>query len=553
MDIMNTTKDDQLINSMLRLCDDSIVHNPEQFFRKKGLQNLYQFSEKLLPTLTNIPKADNYFIGYSVSIGITRQFDVLRFSTKKVVNIELKDCMPSDGLEAIRRQLIKNQLFLKVLGKEIISCTYIADTETIYMLTADDELSTIEVEKLGRLIPMDSLDINELESQQLTNFIISPYSETDRFVSHTYFLTDQQETKKNQIMQSNSKKIGIIGRAGTGKSILLFDLAQTWVKKGKKVLVVFVGQLDNYSSISEKFGFEITPIRFMNRQKILEGEYDIVLVDEAQRLSTEQYSFLTNIETKIILSVDHLQILHPSENDRNIEGEIEKNSNFEVVNLGNKVRTDKELADFINKLMNLSARNVSPHDYNNISINYFESSQVAKDFIDDKVIHDGWNSIEFTEYRTKYTGRLTKSMISNYSLSTHEVVGREYDKVIIVIDSLVRRSDDGKLIYMRNDRYPYLEMSLLLEGLTRVRSKLMLVVVNNADMYVDIQRNLLSWKNDQLAGIKTYDKELNYDSWDNAIENLEIPVNGIMYKASKVEYIEKTKKVKVSYFAVESI
>ncbi|HDT7984151.1 TPA: DUF2075 domain-containing protein [Enterococcus faecalis] len=548
MDIMNTTKDDQLINSMLRLCDDSIVHNPEQFFRKKELQNLYQFSEKLLPTLTNIPKADNYFIGYSVSIGITRQFDVLRFSTKKVVNIELKDCMPSDGLEAIRRQLIKNQLFLKVLGKEIISCTYIADTETIYMLTADDELSTIEVEKLGRLIPMDSLDINELESQQLTNFIISPYSETDRFVSHTYFLTDQQETKKNQIMQSNSKKIGIIGRAGTGKSILLFDLAQTWVKKGKKVLVVFVGQLDNYSSISEKFGFEITPIRFMNRQKILEGEYDIVLVDEAQRLSTEQYSFLTNIETKIILSVDHLQILHPSENDRNIEGEIEKNSNFEVVNLGNKVRTDKELADFINKLMNLSARNVSPHDYNNISINYFESSQVAKDFIDDKVIHDGWNSIEFTEYRTKYTGRLTKSMISNYSLSTHEVVGREYDKVIIVIDSLVRRSDDGKLIYMRNDRYPYLEMSLLLEGLTRVRSKLMLVVVNNADMYVDIQRNLLSWKNDQLAGIKTYDKELNYDSWDNAIENLEIPVNGIMYKASKVEYIEKTRKVKVSYW-----
>lgn len=144
-------------------------------------------------------------------------------------------------------------------------------------------------------------------------------------------------------------------------------------------------------------------------------------------------------------------------------------------------------------------------------------------------------------------------MISRHSLSTHEVVGREYDKVIIVIDSLVRRSDDGKLIYMRNDRYPYLEMSLLLEGLTRVRSKLMLVVVNNADMYVDIQRNLLSWKNDQLAGIKTYDKELNYDSWDNAIENLEIPVNGIMYKASKVEYIEKTRKVKVSYFAVESI
>ncbi|EIZ1496574.1 DUF2075 domain-containing protein, partial [Enterococcus faecalis] len=535
MDIMNTTKDDQLINSMLRLCDDSIVHNPEQFFRKKELQNLYQFSEKLLPVLTNIPKADNYFIGHSVSIGITRQFDVLRFSAKKVVNIELKDCMPSKGLEAIKSQLIKNQFFLKVLGKEIISCTYVADIEKIYTLTADDELNVLEFERLGELIPLDSLDVNELESQQLTNFIISPYSETDRFVSHTYFLTDQQLTKKYEIIQSNSKKIGVIGGAGTGKSILLFDLAQTWVKEGKKVLVIFVGQLNNYMSISEKFGFEIVPIRLMNRKEILEGAYDIVIVDEAQRLMTDQYEFLIKLETKIILSVDRSQTLHPSEADRNIEGEIEVNPNFKVVKLGEKIRTDKELADFISKLMNLSARNISPHDYNNISINYFESREVAKDFIDNKVAHDCWISIEFTEYVTQFTGTKKKSMISNRSLSAHEVVGKEYDKVIIVIDNLVRRGRDGKLIYLSGEEwYPYLEMRLLLEALTRVRSKLMLVVVNNADMYVDIQRNLLSWKNDQLAGIKTYDKELNYDGWDNAIGNLEIHVNGIMYKASKV-------------------
>ena len=94
---------------------------------------------------------------------------------------------------------------MKVLGKEIISCTYVADIEKIYTLTADDELNVLEFERLGELIPLDSLDVNELESQQLTNFIISPYSETDRFVSHTYFLTDQQLTKKYEIIQSNSK------------------------------------------------------------------------------------------------------------------------------------------------------------------------------------------------------------------------------------------------------------------------------------------------------------------------------------------------------------
>ncbi|MFU1828035.1 hypothetical protein ACM6QN_15260, partial [Enterococcus faecium] len=83
------------------------------------------------------------------------------------------DCMPSKGLEAIKSQLIKNQFFLKVLGKEIISCTYVADIEKIYTLTADDELNVLEFERLGELIPLDSLDVNELESQQLTNFIIS--------------------------------------------------------------------------------------------------------------------------------------------------------------------------------------------------------------------------------------------------------------------------------------------------------------------------------------------------------------------------------------------
>lgn len=43
MDIMNTTKDDQLINSMLRLCDDSIVHNPEQFLGKGTSKSLSVF------------------------------------------------------------------------------------------------------------------------------------------------------------------------------------------------------------------------------------------------------------------------------------------------------------------------------------------------------------------------------------------------------------------------------------------------------------------------------------------------------------------------------
>ena len=44
MDIMNTTKDDQLINSMLRLCDDSIVHNQNNF-RKRNFKIFISFQK----------------------------------------------------------------------------------------------------------------------------------------------------------------------------------------------------------------------------------------------------------------------------------------------------------------------------------------------------------------------------------------------------------------------------------------------------------------------------------------------------------------------------
>ncbi|MDN6572228.1 MAG: DUF2075 domain-containing protein [Staphylococcus equorum] len=553
MNLFKTTKDSQLIDAMRRLCDDNILHDAENFFSVEELYDFYHLAQKLVNCLddSGFRKADNFFLGYSVPIGISRQFDVLRFSKQTIVNIELKDSMPPERLEGICDQLKKNQFFLKTLNKQVISYTYVDDINKIYQLKDGDRLVESQVENLAQSIPFESSDKNELDSQRLNHFVISPYSEAERFASHKYFLNDHQLTKKNEIGKNlQSNRIGIIGGAGTGKSLLLFDLARTLKEDGEKVLVIFVGQLDNYKTVSELLNFEVIPIRCISTIENIESNYDTILVDEAQRLMTEQYDFLLSLKSKIVLSVDHPQTLHPCEDSRNIEGKIKKDNTFKVTELEQKVRTDREMADFISKLMNLSARNILPHDYNNVSLNYFNTKETARKFIDNKVIYDDWTCIEFTEYRTKSFNNKKKPMISNCSISTHEAVGKEYNKVIVVIDRLVERNIDGKLAYHSSEEsfYPYLEMRLLFEELTRVKQELMIVIIENPKMYVDIQKNLLSWKKDQLAEVKTYAQERNYESWDDAFKNLGITLpDGTPCKAAKVEYIEKKDKVKVSY------
>lgn len=47
--------------------------------------------------------------------------------------------------------------------------------------------------------------------------------------------------------------------------------------------------------------------------------------------------------------------------------------------------------------------------------------------------------------------------------------------------------------------YPYLETSLLFEGLSRVRKELLLVVINNLPLYEEILC-ILSWKEDKIYG-----------------------------------------------------
>ncbi|HCX9179952.1 TPA: ATP-binding protein, partial [Staphylococcus aureus] len=108
------------------------------------------------------------------------------------------------------------------------------------------------------------------------------------------------------------------GHAGTGKSLLLFDLAKEFHNQGKKVLLLFCGQLSNKYDLTDKFGFKISEISSYRRcledeninNKELD-EADIIFIDEAQRIYDKQYRNLLKKfpEKKIFFAYDPKQIL----------------------------------------------------------------------------------------------------------------------------------------------------------------------------------------------------------------------------------------------------
>ena len=72
------------------------------------------------------------------------------------------------------------------------------------------------------------------------------------------------------------------------------------------------------------------------------------------------------------------------------------------------------------------------------------------------------------------------------SLSTHSVIGQEFDNVIMILDDHFAYDNEKKLRAVRHPNPDYLYRKMLIQGVTRVREKLCLLVVNNKPIFQEI-------------------------------------------------------------------
>lgn len=442
------------------------------------LDCMTSFIELFKTTHDSISLLDNFFVGYMIP-QIGKEFDLLRFNKANVVNIELKSKASEDR---ILKQLKRNRYYLQFLDKEVSLFTYIQETKTLYMLDKDHLTSVSRDELYKELIKdCDEFDdINKLFNP--SNYLISPFNSTKKFMEEEYFLTEHQEEIRTNVMKvvetSTTEFMALTGAAGTGKTLLTYDIAKELRNKGKRVLIVHCAQLNSGQRILQNnYEWDICMAKTIKDTDLT--QYDIIIVDEAQRIYQAQFNDIkVNAEEKkmkCIFSFDEKQYLHNNEKSRNMAEQISKILTQPIYKLTDKIRTNKEIASFIKPLFNCNEK-LSNLKYANIDLCYCSQKQEVI-LLSKHLQQKGWKIPRYTP------GTHSTFCYEEYGTveeeSAHAVIGQEFDKVVAIIDNSFRYDGDGKLI--ANNEY-YSQRQMLYQILTRTRQKLYVIILNNEPM-----------------------------------------------------------------------
>lgn len=439
----------------------------------------------LAKTLSNIGCGigafNKFYVGYKIP-QIGKEFDLLRFGQKCIINIELKNNCPE---EKIKKQLVRNKYYLSFIGREVWAFTFVSESQELYFLRDDGQLEKTKVDLLGKLLTNQEIDDTEALDALFnpSDYLVSPFNSTKKFLAGEYFLTHQQEEVKNKIIDSMkspkvAKFISMIGSAGTGKTLLTYDIAKHLIGSKRKPLIIHCGQLNGGHYELKKNGWAITSIKYYDKHDL--ADYDLVIIDEAQRIYPEQLdSIIENVglaKCCCIFSYDKLQTLSNKEKEHDVSVKIGSIKSITQYKLSEKIRTNKEIATFIKMLFN-NKKNLPISSNGNIEINYFNTTEDAKNYLD-ALDERKWEILRFTP--SQYNKEHHEKYAEESNRTSHQVIGQEFDGVAITIDRFFSYADDGDLIY--NGHAYYDPPKMLFQNITRSRKRLNLVIIGNEEM-----------------------------------------------------------------------
>ena len=427
-----------------------------------------------------VEKAAGFLFGYVVP-QLNKEFDLLKITESVCLNIELKSGEVS--VEKIKRQLRQNTHYLKLLNKQtLLSFLFISSTMTVFTLDEQNELVEASLRDVSDAITsLGDAVATDLDKVFLpSNILVSPLNSTDRFLQEDYLLTEHQENIKKAVLayvetNTQGRFAGITGGPGTGKTLLIYDIARE-IAKSKKILMVHSGILcdGHYALNSALDNIKIISAKELRLREI--RDVDVVIVDEAHRLYTDSLDkverWVKRAKTICLFSYDAGQTLSSSEKRRRTAESIDVLCVQNIYKLKNKIRTNKELALFITCLRDLTKYR-EEYSFPNVTIIYepdkSKALERAKAFE-----HQGYTYISFTA--SFYNHELDYQRSEH---NTHNVIGQEFEGVCMVLD-YNWYYNNGRLTGREHPNPDYLFEQLLYQGLTRVRSKLALVICSEA-------------------------------------------------------------------------
>ena len=464
---------------------ESLNHNEYSTFVKyyeidintNEVLDLKTLTVEMLTLLSFVNIFNDFYVGYKIQ-HISKEFDLLRFGDNHIINIEIKN---ESTDEKIKNQLTKNRYYLNHINKVIHNFCFVAKSKTLYQLNPSGD---IEVVSLGLLIQLlTSQNLITIGNPDIlfnpSDYLVSPFNSTTKFVNGQYFLTGQQEKIKSQIIgnmaSSTSAFIALTGGAGTGKTLLTYDIV-TSLKGSMQTIIVHCGQLNDGHNRLIELGWSIVSIRNFRNYDLT--HIDLVVVDETQRIYSNQFDSLVSDaalkSTHCIFSYDKQQTLSSTEARMDIEGKINAIAGAYKYKLSDKIRTNKEIANFIKVLFNNRRNNIPISNCGNIDFDYFTDSSNVKNYIS-LISNEGWEVLRLTP--SQYSAEHHESYSQLSSKNSHRVIGQEFDNVAVVIDEYFSYDTNGLLTY--NARTYYDSVKMLFQNITRTRKKLKLIIIGN--------------------------------------------------------------------------
>ncbi len=459
---------------------------PQEFYAIRSLVNM------LLGIGVEIKDFENFFLSFTIE-QIGKEFDLIKLDKDNLVlNIELKS--EEVGVEAIQNQLEKNRYYLKHLAPDVRLYTFVETGKELYKYTSKGfQLVGVEDLKDTMQLFQESLGENLESLFQANSYLISPLNSHQKFMYGDYFLTNQQHDIKKKIVDLillNDKEyvLGITGKAGTGKTLLLYDIIKEIAERGENCCSIHSGILcDGHRILSAKWdNVTIFSAKELNGDGVENlKRYQFIFVDESQRIYSSTFEKIIKeviSESKtVIFAYDYAQSLSITEEERNIPAKLQKIDGFTVYTLSNKIRTSKEIASFTRTMMNLNNRARGYMDYSDIDVLFANNIEEAKRLIN---LYDEKGYIFISYTQSMYYRNSIDLYPNNYD--THHVIGQEYDKVMIMMDKNFRYDKERRIQGKEHPNPDLLFYKLLYQAISRAREKLCVLIVENYKLFSDI-------------------------------------------------------------------
>ena len=465
------------------------------------LVSLDIFIKRIRSLYPNDPKQVSYnlgdcYFGFTIP-RISKEMDCLWIGSKSIVNVELKS--QSVSLAKIEKQLFQNRYYLRHLGKTIYSFTFDSSSGTCYSLGDDNSFTTVDFTEIARAIynvhkeELFTGRIEELFPPE--KYLVSPFNNTKEFLEECYFLTNQQQEIKEKVLEFvNNGKGGlfyaIYGGPGTGKSLLVYDIARTLMAEGKAVIIGHSGSLNQGHTILNNNGWHITPTKNITTISYTEVDgkpdfasslnmvADVYSIDEAQRcynleIITNEVASLGRV---CIIAMDANQVMREEEKKYENAAKVAALVGNNNSKLSDNIRTNKLVYNFTKALFDRS-KTVQKGLGDYVEISYFKTQSEA--LIAQMVLKDKGYKVPI--YTPKTVGREEyQDWFNDTGESAHSVIGQEFDKVACLITPNMRYDATGKLISIKP--YYYSEERMVYQILSRARSKIHLIIFDNPEI-----------------------------------------------------------------------